>query len=443
MISRFRVVVCACLFLVFAISAAAILKAQPQQPSNGSQSSASQTEQQVQSYQLPQDKYEKAVRYSRIRNIFHFVSVAYTLLILVLTLIFKIGPKYRSIAERVSNRRFVQVLVFAPLLLLTIDLLSLPLEAYQHTFSLRYDQSIQQWPSWIWDWTKGETIGLAISTLAIWALYAVIRQSPRMWWFYFWLISLPFILLGVFATPVIIDPLFNKFTPLEASKPELVSEIETLTRHAGLEIPRDHIYEMDASAKTQTLNAYVTGIGSTKRIVIWDTTTKRMTPPQVLFVVGHEMGHYVLGHVTKWLLFVSASFLLALFVGYHLINWIIRKFGNRLEISETADLASLPVMLLILLVISFFGEPIVNTFSRYIEHQADIYGLEVTHPITPNSGQVAAQSFQILGETYLEEPNPNPIIKVWLYSHPPISERVRFALEYDPWSKGESPQFVK
>ena len=401
------------------------------------------SQQQIQTYTLSKDKYDKAVAYSRIRNIFHFVEVGFSLLLLVFALRLKIGPKYRSLSEKLSKYKFIQVFIFVPLFLLTIDLLTVPLDAYRHTFAVKYDQSIQGWPSWFQDWAIGEAITIVVSTLMIGVLYLLIYLSPKRWWFYFWLVVLPFMVGAIFVTPVIIDPLFNKFTPLESTQPGLVSEIEKVANHAGLQIPRDHVFEMAASEKTQTINAYVTGIGSTKRIVMWDTTVKRMTQPQVLFVVGHEMGHYVLGHIQKGIVFIAIVALIIIFLGYHVIHWTLRRWGSRCEIRNINDWASLPAMMLVVLVFGFLVEPVFNTFSRYTEHQADVYGLEVTHGITPDANQVAAQSFQVLGETYLEEPDPNPLIKVWLFSHPPISERLSFAAQYDPWSKGESPQFVK
>jgi Zn-dependent protease with chaperone function len=427
------------------MSGALSTKAQTQ-PVNtdGSQISLQRTtEQSVQNYKLSPEKLEKAIAYSRIRNIFHFAGVGYSLLLLIIILSFKIGPKFRNIAERVSKYKVVQVFVFAPLILPTIDVLTLPLDAYRRTFALEYDQTIQTWGSWFRDWGIGEILTIGVSTAAIGILYLLIYFIPRRWWFYFWLLTLPFMLAAVFVIPVIVDPLFNKFVPLDRTEPALVSDIEKVTEHAGLQIPRDHVFEMAASEKTQTINAYVTGIGSTKRIVMWDTTVKQMTPPQVLFVVGHEMGHYVLGHIQKGLVFVAIVSLLLSFIGYHIILWVLRRWGNGWQIRDINDWASLPAMLLIVLILGFLTEPVFNTFSRYTEHQADVYGLEVTHGITPNANQVAAQSFQILGESYLEEPNPNPLIKVWLFSHPPINERLSFAAQYDPWSKGESPQFVK
>jgi len=426
------------------MSGASSVRAQSQSATDGSKVSSQETKEPlVQNYKLSKEKLDRAIAYSRIRNIFHFASVGYSLVLLFIILSLKTGPRFRTIAEQVSKYKFIQVFIFVPLLLLTIDILTLPLDAYRHTFAIKYDQSIQGWPSWFQDWTINEAINITVSTFTIGILYFVIWLSPRRWWFYFWLCSLPLMVLAVFATPVVVDPLINKFVPLERTQPLLVSQIEQVTQHAGLQIPRDHIFEMAASEKTQTINAYVTGIGSTKRIVMWDTTVKRMTPPQVLFVVGHEMGHYVLGHIQKGLVFVAVISLVLIFIGYRTLHWVLRRWGNRCEIRGVDDWASLPAMMLIVLIFGFLTEPVFNTFSRYAEHQADVYGLEVTHGITPDGNQVAAQSFQILGETYLEEPDPNPLIKVWLFSHPPINERLAFAAQYDPWSKGESPQFVK
>ena len=107
------------------------------------------------------------------------------------------------------------------------------------------------------------------------------------------------------------------------------------------------------------------------------------------------------------------------------------------------DWASLPVMMLAVGVFSFASEPVLNSFSRVLEHNADVYGLEVVHGIVPDSPQAAARAFQILGEIALSDPNPSPFIEFWLYDHPPVSERVRFAAEYDPWSGGRQPKYVK
>jgi Zn-dependent protease with chaperone function len=160
-----------------------------------------------------------------------------------------------------------------------------------------------------------------------------------------------------------------------------------------------------------------------------------MTTPQIVFVAGHETGHYVLNHVPKGLFLSSLFSLLVFYLAFLGLGLIQRSFGARLGIRSLDDIASLPLMLLILTLLTFLGNPIVNGVSRYIEHEADQYALELTHGLTPDSAQVAAQSFQVLGEVGLSDPDPNWLNVFLFYSHPPISERVRFCLEYDPMSK--------
>ncbi len=394
-------------------------------------------------YTLPPDKLAKAVAYAAARNRLHFIDAEYGVALLVALLSLKVAPRFRDWAERVSRRRIVQAYIVAPLILLAVDVLSLPLSLYGHHLSLEYEQSVQGWGSWFWDWTKGELIGVLLTGVLLWILYAVIRRSPTSWWFYFWLAALPIVLFFQFITPVLIEPLFFRFEPLQAKQPTLVAEIQKVVARGGLEIPVKRMYEMNASEKLNSLNAYVAGIGASKRVVVWDTTIRKMTTPEILFVFGHEMGHYVLGHM--WLLIASTCFtlLIMLFLGFHAMHWALARWGGRWAIRGIDDWASLPVLLLAVAVFGFFAEPIQSSFSRMLEHQADVYGLEVVHGIVPDSQQAAAEAFQILGEVGLSDPNPSPFIKFWLYDHPPVSERVRFSSEYDPWGKGEQPQYVK
>lgn len=394
-------------------------------------------------YTLPPDKLAKAVAYAAARNRLHFIDAAYGVILLVILLSLRVAPRFRDWAELMSRRRIVQAYVVAPLILIAVDVLSLPLSLYGHHLSLEYEQSVQGWGSWFWDWTKGEMIGVLLTGALLWILYAVIRCSPRRWWFYFWLAAFPIVLFFQFITPVLIEPLFFRFEPLQARQPALVAEIQRVVARGGLKIPADRMYEMNASEKLNSLNAYVAGIGASKRVVVWDTTIRKMTTPQILFVFGHEMGHYVLGHM--WLLIAStcATLLIMLFLGFHAMHWALARWGGRWAIRGIDDWASLPVLLLAVAVFGFFAEPLQSSFSRMLEHQADVYGLEVVHGIVPDSQQAAAEAFQILGEVGLSDPNPSPFIKFWLYDHPPVSDRVRFSSEYDPWGKGEQPRYVK
>jgi Zn-dependent protease with chaperone function len=246
----------------------------------------------------------------------------------------------------------------------------------------------------------------------------------------------------VFVTPVVLDPLFNRFEPLEKTRPDLVSAIEQVAQRGGLRIPPSRIFLMNASEKFTTYNAYVTGIAATKRVVVWDTTARDLTVPQVLFIFGHEMGHYVLDHVYKGMAVAAALMLAALAIGKFIADRALARWGVRWGIRGLGDWASLPLLMLVLAVLSFLGEPVASGFSRHLEHQADIYGLEVTHGIVPDSQENAARDFQLLGEKSLSYPYPNRLFVFWAYDHPPIAERVRFALHYNPWAEGEPTSYV-
>ena len=131
------------------------------------------------------------------------------------------------------------------------------------------------------------------------------------------------------------------------------------------------------------------------------------------------------------------------YLGYRSVGWVLQRWGAQWRIRGLEDWASLPVLLLLLSIFSFIANPLGSAISRYLEHQADQYGLEVTHGLTPNSQQVAAQAFQILGDVDLSDPAPNPVGVFLFYSHPTIPDRILFCLTYDPWAQGRQGEFVK
>ncbi|HEX3544034.1 MAG TPA: M48 family metallopeptidase [Candidatus Acidoferrum sp.] len=408
-----------------------------------SQQSRTPTQAETDQYRLSRERYQKAVSYSRAGYILYFVSYFLALAVLLLILRLGVAARFRDSAEAVSERKWIQCLIFVPLLLLLTDLFELPVRIYWHALSLRYEQSIQHWGSWIVDWAKEETLSVGLAVLLVVILNLAMRKSPRRWWFYFWLAALPILLFFFFISPWFIDPLFNQFVPLEKEYPQLVTSIETLTQRAGVPIPRDRMFLMRASEKTNQINAYVTGIGASKRVVMWDNTIKKTSPDEALFILGHELGHYVLRHIATGFLFFAAALLLALYIMFRALHWSLQRWGAEWEIRGPEDLAAMAVLLLWLQILSFISSPIVNGFSRMQEHAADVYGLEVIHGLVPNSEEVAAHGFQVLGELDLSDPNPPAFITFWLYSHPPLAQRLVFAHSYDPWSKGESPKYVK
>jgi Zn-dependent protease with chaperone function len=397
----------------------------------------------VTAYTLSPELYQKAHNFRRIHFRFTLISFVYGLVVLWLILIWKLAPKYRDWAERFWSRRFLQSLVFSPLLLLTMAVLTLPADLYDQWISRKYGLSVQGWGSWSWDWTKAELISFVLGIILIWLLYAVIRRSVRRWWFYFWLFSLPIPLFVIFLSPWIIAPLFHKFEPLQQKNPALTASLEQMVQRAGENIPPQRMFWMGAGEKTTALNAYVTGFGASKRIVVWDTTIAKMNTPQIVFVAGHEMGHYVLKHVPKLLTIFAALLLVLFYLGFRSIGWVLSRWGEKWKIRGLDDWASLPVLLFLLSGFAFAANPVTSAIGRHYEHQADQYGLEVTHGLSPDSGQVAAQAFQIDGEVNLGDPDPNPVDVFLFYSHPPIPDRILFSLTYDPWSKGEQGEFVK
>src|SRR5437879_9303588 len=222
--------------------------ASPQQTSSSqSLPSGSKTSEQTRTeqYTLSHERQAKAVAYSRAGYTLYFLS--YFLGGLFLFLILRLGwaAKFRDIAERASDKKWIQAFVFVPLLFVTLDVLDLPVHAYWHSLSLHYEQSIQRWGSWFWDWTKGECLGIAFGIVLVLVLFAVMRRSPRRWWLYFWFPAILILLGMIVITPLVIDPLFNKFEPLSKEHPDLVAAIEKLTKHAGVSIPPDRVFRSE------------------------------------------------------------------------------------------------------------------------------------------------------------------------------------------------------
>jgi Zn-dependent protease with chaperone function len=258
----------------------------------------------------------------------------------------------------------------------------------------------------------------------------IVRRSPRRYWMWFWLASLPLMIAAVYLAPLVLDPMFNRFEPLARTHPELVAPIEQILRNGHVAVPEDHLLEMIASDKTNALNAYTTGFGSSKRVVLYDTIIRKEPLPELMTTFGHELGHYALHHIL-WGLVLGAVFLLAgMYIGYRFVDAVLRRCGKRLAIRAADDLAALPLFLLFAVAASFLTDPLTNAVSRVIEHQADAYALEVTAGVVAEPGYAAARAFQTEGETGLALPDPNPVIVWWIYTHPPVRDRLRFCLSW-------------
>jgi STE24 endopeptidase len=394
-------------------------------------------------YTLPPEKLKIAQSLFRARTTLHFVAEGWGILQLLLLLALGIPARMRNVAENLTKSRWGQCFVFVFLFLLAITLLNAPLRLYGHHIAVAYGLSVQGWASWVWDWAKSFLLTCFVGSLLAMMLFWVIRKSPKHWWFWFWIPTMAAVLFGVFLSPILIDPLFDKFEPLQQSNPALVAQLERVVARSGVSLPPDRMFFMRASQKVTSLNAYVTGFGPSKRLVLWDTTIASATPDELAGVFGHELGHYALHHVV-WGLFATAALLpLAFFLGQRMTQWLLARYGSRWRIRSQNDWAFLAVLVLALNVLSFFSEPVDNGISRSIEHAADVYGQEVIHGIVADPQTTIQQGFQKLGETSFDDPTPHPFIEFWTYSHPSIADRAAFAKAYNPWTEGQLPKYFQ
>ncbi|HEY4839290.1 MAG TPA: hypothetical protein VIH72_11825, partial [Candidatus Acidoferrales bacterium] len=217
-------------------------------------------------YTLSPEKTRQAQALARTGRRFYFAEFFWSLLILWFSLRTGWAAKIRDWATRAASNSLVQAAIFCPLLVLTLDVLSLPLHAWAHSVLRGYGLSVQGWNSWLLDWMKSEAITLILATLVGWILFLLIRRNPRRWWIGAWIGAVLLIIAGAYVEPLVIEPLFYDFHPLSESHPQLVRDVEQTIARAGITIPEDRILEMNASQKLNETNAYVTGIGNTKRV---------------------------------------------------------------------------------------------------------------------------------------------------------------------------------
>jgi STE24 endopeptidase len=250
-------------------------------------------------------------------------------------------------------------------------------------------------------------------------LYWTIRRSPQRWWIGFWIASIPLMVIAILLGPLVIDPLFNRFQPLRNER--LRDRILALAAKAGIEHSR--VFEMNASKRTNAVNAYVTGIGGSARIVLWDTLLQKLDEDEVAFVMAHEMGHYVEHHVPLTLLAGSLGTGALLWFTNGSARVLIRRRGDEWQVRGLDDMASLPVLMLLLALLNFFGSPVECAISRTFERRSDDFALRLT-----GDGRAGAASFVKLSEKNLALPDPPPFIEFWMFSHPPLKDRIENAL---------------
>lgn len=363
-----------------------------------------------------------AVRYYRSGNALWAVSTALSLLIPAALLFTGVSARLKNLARRVGRRWILMVALYAVLFTLVMAILSLPLSYYQDFLRQHaYGLSNQSPGRWMGEWLKGVAVSAVGLSLVLWIPYLLLRRSPKRWWLYAGLATIPIATLVLVVTPIWVDPLFNDFGPMKDKA--LETRILSLAQRAGIEGSR--VYEVDKSLDTKMVNAYVTGLGSTKRIVLWDTILARLEPDQVLFVTAHEMGHFVLGHTLIFILGATTLITVSLYLVHRVAGRLIARFSRRFGFDQLSDVASFPLLVLLGSMVSLALIPALLALSRYQEHEADRFALEITR-----NNHAAATTFVRLQEENLSVPRPGPVYMFWRGSHPSLGDRIDFANRY-------------
>ncbi|HSU16453.1 M48 family metallopeptidase [Longimicrobium sp.] len=372
---------------------------------------------------------EKALRYERSGNVLWVIGTLWSLLIPALILFTGLSARIRDLSRRPGRKWYFTLAIYGALITLLLFVVNLPLAFYEEFVREHaYGLSNQTFAKWATDALTNLVIGIVGVALVMWVPYLLLRKSPRRWWLWTALAGIPLIVVTVWLQPLLIEPMFNRFGPMHdrALEQRILAEAE----RAGIEGGR--VYEVNKSVDTKAVNAYVTGFGGSKRIVLWDTILRKLDARELLFVMGHEMGHYVLKHIAILLSMFVALLLACLWLVHASSGWLIRRHGRRFGFDRLDDIASYPLLALIVGVVGFAITPIPLAVSRHLEHEADRFGLELTR-----DNHAAATAFAKLQEENLATPYHGTLYKLWHDNHPPLGERIEFCNTYKPWAHGQ------
>jgi Zn-dependent protease with chaperone function len=340
-----------------------------------------------------------------------------------------ISHRLRDWAFRVARWHPAALALFVVAFFAVSSLIELPLTVYAGFVRLHeYGLSTQPLQAWASDELKEFALSMGLLVPVVAAVYTLIRRTPRRWWIAAALFAVPVLLFLALVKPIWIDPLFDEFGPMRDKA--LEARILDLARRATIDA--DRVYEVAASKRTRAVNAYVTGLLGTKRIVLWDTLLDRLPPDEVLSVMGHEMGHYVLNHVVHGVVVASLLILAGLWIVSTLANGIIARWGHRLRLERPGDLAGLPLLVLLAQLAFLLLAPLGFAYSRHLEHEADRFSLELLR-----NNQAAARSFVALADANLGFPRPGWAYTLFRATHPSLGERIDFCNEYRPWETGQ------
>ncbi len=332
----------------------------------------------------------------------------------------RLSARMRGWAQRVSSWRGIQDLVYFLQFLLITSILQFPMAVYEGYFrEHKYGLATQTFGPWMRDQLVELAVGAVLGGVTVMGLYAIVRRLGKNWWIWGTVATIVFSAITILIAPVYIAPLFNTFNKLK--DPVIKESILSMARANG--IPATEVYEVDASRQSTRISAYVAGFLGTERIVLNDNLLKRCTPEEIQSVMGHEMGHYVLHHVYKSLLFFGVLFL----VGFAYLNWgmhwSLARWGERWGTKELTDVAALPLAVLLFSVFFFVLTPVTNTWTRTEEYEADIYGLNAAR-------QPDGEATVDLKLGDYRKLDPSPLEEIIFFDHPSGRTRITAAMRW-------------
>jgi Zn-dependent protease with chaperone function len=376
---------------------------------------------------------EKAVRHYHASIAVGVTAIIWNFLSPALFLFTGWSARIRSWAERQRQNWYFTFVLYALAFGLIFFLVNLPLNYYAgFLFPHNFDLTNQTFSRWLGNTLKSATVVMVIGLAVGWILFLIIKKSPRRWWLWLGLLVPLFLCVQSFIQPVLIDPLFHQFRPLQDKA--LESKVLALATRVGIHGSR--VYEVNMSQDTKLDEAYVTGLLGTRRIVFWDTMLKNFNDDELLFILGHEMGHYVLHHIIQLIAFASLLAFLSFYAWYWLAGPVIRRCQRWWRFDTLSDFAALPLLILAFQLSVMSDRPVYMAFSRHIEHEADRFGLELTH-----NNHAAATAFVKLVQDAVYVYQPAPIIQFWYGSHPTPAERIEFFNTYHPWETGQPSKY--
>lgn len=365
------------------------------------------------STEMSEKRQRKAREYAAIKRILFFVNLGLGLAILLIMLLTGLSLELRKLLESWTDNQWLIVPLYILIFGGAYSLITFPLAVYgSWHLPRRFGLSHQSFGNWLVDGVKSGIIGALILLPLLELLYFGLRLLPDWWWLVGGIFYLFFTVIMVNLAPVLIMPLFNKFIPIEND--EIRNRILALGKRTGAQVK--DVYTMDYSRRTNEANAFVTGIGNTRRVVLGDTLLSNYTADEVEVVMAHELGHHVHGDIWRGIILDSVITLFGFFLANVLLHNTLGWFGYR----AVSDVAAFPLFVLIMGIFSLTTMPLMNAFSRARENAADKYALDVT-----GKAPAFISAMKKLANQNLADPNP-PAWVVWLlYTHPPISQRVK------------------